>query len=135
MSTFANLDEIAVHLRAPSIAGEPPRIAYRRDEGPSVEIYWDDARDLVWIRAPLGVVAARFDPRDLAVAIATMNTKLEVFGVEYDTELAFVSHVFFDAEGKVSRAAIERLLRAVDECAERVAVVVAGLAVRGATPA
>ncbi|MGE3636651.1 MAG: hypothetical protein AB7P00_42505 [Sandaracinaceae bacterium] len=131
MSTFGSLEEIATHLGVRAVAGDPPRVAWRRsDASPVVDLYWDAARGLVWLRAPLAVDVARFDRRDLAVAVANTNATLEVFGIEYDADVAFVSHVFLDAQGGVSFAAIDRLIRAVDDCAERAAVMVAQLAPR-----
>jgi hypothetical protein len=131
MNAFTNLDEIAVYLQAAVIAGEPSRIAWRRTpSSPVVDIYWDDERRLVWLRAPLDIDAAHLDQRDLALAIAAINIKLEVLGIEYDTQPMFVSHVFFDADGKVSQRAIERLLLAVDHCVARTASMTAVLAPR-----
>ena len=129
MSTFGSLEEIATHLGALAIAGDPPRVAWRRsDASPVVDFFWDAARGLVWLRAPLAIDVARFDRRELALAVANTNTTLEVFGIEYDTDVAFVSHVFLDAQGRVSSAAIDRLIRAVDDCVARATVMVAQLA-------
>ena len=131
MSSFASLDDIAAHLSTGVLPGDPPRIVWRRSSSsPVVHIYWDDARGLVWISAPLGIDATQFDPRDLASAVAAINVRLEVLGIEYDEAPVFVSHVFFDADGKVSARAIERLLVAVDECAAQASVVFAGLTPR-----
>lgn len=128
---LSSLDEIAERLRGEAIAAGPAPIALRRSEAsPPVDLYRDEARGAVWIRAPLGIDTARFDPRDLALALAEVNVGLELFGVEYGAELAFVSHVFFDADGSVSPAAIDRLLAGVDECAAKTAAVIAGLAPR-----
>lgn len=131
MTVFASLDEIAAHLRSGVIVGDPSRIVWRRSpSSPRVDIHWDHARGLLWVSAPLGIDATRFDRRDLASAVAAINVRLEVLGIEYDEGPVFVSHVFFDADGNVSPRAIERLLLAVDDCAAQAAVVFAGLTPR-----
>lgn len=131
MTALASLEDIAAYLRVPVTPSDPPRIAWRRSESSlPVELFWDSARALVAIAAPLGIDTARFEPRMLALAIASVNVRLEVFGVEYDAEPVFVSHVFLDADGHVAPSAIDRLLLAVDECAAETATVVATLVPR-----
>lgn len=116
---LGSLAAIAEHLGVEPPIGGSVRLRRRDDVSPMVELTWDDARGLLLLRAPLEVDVGRLEACALVVAISEINLGLEVFGIECEDGLAFVSHVFVDDDGTIPATALERLLVAADDCAAR----------------
>jgi hypothetical protein len=126
----SSASDVARHFGPLAVTGtDPNRLAWARPRGNTLaHVEWSTTERLVRITAPLDLDLTRIDRHVLALAISEVNLGLEILGLELDTELAFVSHLFFEDGDRVSLRAFDAVVIAIEIAASRLAVVLERMA-------